>query len=78
MTKVYVLWHVGPGFEEHGDEEDSKLLGVFSSKERASAWQQDAASLAGFRDAVDRFVLVELTLDERLWPDGFVSVMLPE
>ena len=78
MGQVYLLWHVGPDFEEKGDETDSKLLGAFSSEETARAWQADASTLPGFRDAPERFLLEPYTLDERLWPEGFVTVQLPE
>jgi homoserine kinase type II len=74
MSKVYLLWHVRPGFEETGDETDSKLLGVFSSEENARAWQREASALPGFRDTPDSFHLDAVTVDHRAWPDGFITV----
>lgn len=78
MSKVWVLWHVGPDFERDGDDGRSKLLGIFSSAEQARAWEGDAAALPGFRDSTDQFVLDEYTLDKREWPEGFVTETVPE
>ncbi len=69
MRDVYLLWHV----DDRGDKADHKLLGVFSSKERAQAWQAEASVLPGFRDAPERFLLDRQRLDEPLWEEGFVA-----
>lgn len=78
MNSVYVLWHVGPDFDEKGDEEGGKLLGVFSSEEAARAWQEKAMLLPGFRDAPDRFLIDAYELDKPMWTEGYSTVMLPE
>lgn len=73
MTKVFLLWHNGPDFEETGDTDQSILLGVFSSEEAARAWQEEAAILPGFRDATDRFLVDAYELDRRHWTSGFAK-----
>ncbi len=79
MTTVYLLWHVRPAFHQQGDEEDSKLLGVFSTEDAAMAWQRDAIKLPGFRDfPADCFLIDPCELDRRAWREGFGTVMLPE
>ena len=78
MPTVYLLWHVRPAFHEHGDEEDAKLLGVFSSEQTAKDWQDDARVLPGFRDFPDDFVIDPYELDQRKWSGGFETLMLPE
>jgi hypothetical protein len=78
MSKVFILWHVRPDFEEKGNEEDAKILGVFSSDEAARAWQQKATRLPGFCETPDSFVVDPYELDEPSWTEGFVTVMLPE
>ena len=69
MQDVYLLWHV----DDRGDKTDSKLLGVFSSEEKARAWQQEASELPGFRDAPERFLIDRQRLDEPLWEEGFAA-----
>jgi hypothetical protein len=77
MSTVYILWHVGQDFDEKGDDEDAKLLGVFSSNDTAQAWQEEARLLPGFRDAPDRFMIEPHELDKPEWTEGYVRVMLP-
>ncbi len=77
MTTVYLLWHNGPRFDEHGDDADSKLLGVFGSEAAAQAWIDDASNLPGFRDATDRFMIDPHELEKRHWTDGFDTVRGP-
>jgi hypothetical protein len=69
MQDVYLLWHV----DDRPDKTDSKLLGVFSTEEKARAWQQEASELPGFRDAPERFLVDRQRLDEPLWEDGFAA-----
>jgi hypothetical protein len=50
------------------------MCGIFTAKERAEAARQQLTLVEGFRDYPDDFLIDELTLDEVLWEDGFVSV----
>ncbi len=64
-------------FEEHGDDENANLLGVFSSVKAARAWQDEAVLLPGFRDfPPDCFLIDSYELDPRQWTEGFETLML--
>lgn len=58
--------------EEEGD--DVKLLGVYSSRENASARIERAKELEGFRDEPECFYIDEYTLDEGQWTTGFITL----
>ncbi|MFD9323684.1 hypothetical protein ACFWDQ_39645 [Streptomyces sp. NPDC060053] len=61
----------------HVDEEDGddvKLLGVYSTPEKAAERRRRARLLPGFADEPDCFVIDEHTLDEDEWTGGFVRV----
>jgi hypothetical protein len=58
--------------EEEGD--DLKLLGVYSSEQRAQERIQRARVLPGFQQEPDCFMVDTYRLDEDQWTDGFVSV----
>lgn len=57
--------------EQEGD--DVKLLGVFSSEERADACVARARVLPGFRDEPDCFLVGPYTVDEEEWTEGYLS-----
>jgi hypothetical protein len=69
---VFLLWHV---HELPGDEEDEKLIGVYSSLERAEQAQQRAATQRGFRDAPTGFCIDPYAVDEDHWTQGYVTEM---
>jgi hypothetical protein len=58
--------------EQAGD--DVKLLGVYSSREKAAARIKDAATLNGFREEPLCFYVSEYVVDQDHWPEGYVSV----
>jgi hypothetical protein len=68
---VHLLQHVA---REGQDDEDVKLLGVYSSPERAEAALDRARLLPGFRDHPDGFQVEGYELDRTEWPEGFVTV----
>ncbi|WP_084464553.1 DUF7336 domain-containing protein [Microtetraspora fusca] len=59
-------------FEEEGD--DIKLLGVYSTEERAERRMSTARGLPGFREEPNCFSIAEYELDEDQWKSGFVTV----
>ncbi|UUU32103.1 hypothetical protein JIX56_20570 [Streptomyces sp. CA-210063] len=59
--------------EEEGD--DVKLLGVYSSRDKAQERIVRARVLPGFRDEPKCFYIEEFTVDADEWKDGFVTVM---
>jgi hypothetical protein len=69
---VYLLWHNGPHFEETGDTDQSKLLGVFSSEDEAAKWRDEAKSLPGFSSEPAGFLISRCALDRREWTTGFL------
>ncbi len=66
--------------EEDGD--DLKILGAYSSEQKAQERLARARELPGFREEPDCFLidfLIDLyTLDEDRWSEGFISVSLNE
>jgi hypothetical protein len=88
MTRVYLLWHVhhlvpGPSgvirhFENDGDywDEDNdeiKLLGVYSSREAATRRIEAARTLPGFRDEPRCFYISSNEVDEDQWTEGYFT-----
>jgi hypothetical protein len=58
--------------EEEGD--DLKILGAYSTDEKAKDRMVKARSLPGFHDEQDCFLINHYTLDEDRWTDGFVTI----
>jgi hypothetical protein len=58
--------------EQDGD--DAKLLGAYSTLEKAKERRRRARLLPGFVDGPECFVIDEYTLDEDEWTEGFVRV----
>ena len=67
---VFLLWHE---HELPGGEDDSKLIGVYSSKQLAEAAQKRAAQLPGFRDVPEGFMIDSYQVDRDEWREGFVT-----
>jgi hypothetical protein len=67
---TFVLQHAR-GSEQ---DEDVKLIGIYSTEEAGkkaiAAWFLQS----GFRDAPDGFVLSAYELDETHWTDGYVTI----
>ncbi|MGV9252314.1 DUF7336 domain-containing protein [Streptomyces sp. NPDC003697] len=61
-------------FVDEQDGDDVKLLGVYSSAEKAEERMGRARLLPGFADEPDCFVVDEYTVDADEWPRGFVRV----
>ncbi|MBF9131411.1 hypothetical protein I0C86_20950 [Plantactinospora sp. S1510] len=86
---VFMLWHIrharsldgsptlhrqdGELIWDEEDGDDLKILGVYSSEQRAEERIQGARLLPGFRDEPDCFMVNRHRLDEDQWADGFVS-----
>ncbi len=79
MKSVFVLQHM----HSVADDEEVKLVGVYSSRENAESAVARLRDLPGFRDhpqivdygseGGDGFVIDEYTLDSDHWAEGFVS-----
>jgi hypothetical protein len=58
--------------EQEGD--DLKILGAYSTEERAQDRVTRARQLSGFREEPDCFYVDRYTVDEDHWQDGFVTL----
>ena len=67
---VFLLWHV---HEFPDDEEDAKLIGVYSSPEAAERAQQRLAAVPGFRDVPNGFCIDRYAVDQDHWTEGYVT-----
>ena len=68
--KVYLLWHTPLS----GAEEDVKLLGVYSSEQKAVEGRERAKRLPGFRDNYQGFQIDAYVVDRDEWREGFIIV----
>ena len=74
--KVYILWHVHTLEDDYGVHDDEKLLGVYSTKEKAESAINEYKDLEGFRDCpIECFEIDEHEVDRSSnWKDGFATV----
>lgn len=73
--KVYLLWHIHEITDDFGTHEDEKLIGVFSSKEKAVDTIEMLKNREGFRDyPLNNFIIDEMEADKPSWTEGFVTV----
>jgi hypothetical protein len=70
MRQVYLLWHT---HELEDGESDEKLLGVYSTEEKAAGRIASAGHLPGFREAPDGFEVARYVVDHDEWAEGFVT-----
>ena len=82
MNRVFVLQHL---HLLNGDEEDVKMLGVYSTRENALAAVERFRGLPGFRDlpqmadtdascVAEGFYLDEYKLDQDSWSEGYETI----
>jgi hypothetical protein len=71
MTTVYVLQHVH--LSDDGAE-DTKFIGVYSSRDNARAAVERLSRAPGFSDAPDGFHIDEYQLDEDQWTEGYITL----
>ncbi|HUE74216.1 MAG TPA: hypothetical protein VMP01_25270 [Pirellulaceae bacterium] len=68
---VFLLWHT---HEMPNGEEDSKLIGVYSSEEMAHEAKKRSLRQPGFRDLPDGFLVDSYEVDRDNWTEGFITV----
>ncbi|MYX15558.1 hypothetical protein GTY67_19555 [Streptomyces sp. SID8374] len=87
VDEVFVLWHArhlvvdedgrtthrDPDGEMHVDEEEWRILGIFTDEAAAEARRGLSRELPGFRDEPDCFDISPLVLDEDMWTDGYFT-----
>ncbi|MCM1167257.1 MAG: hypothetical protein NC299_04600 [Lachnospiraceae bacterium] len=72
--KVYLLWHVHELTDDFGSHDEEKLLGVFSTVERANDAIECFKNLEGFKDyPLNCFVTDEYEVDKAMWTEGFFT-----
>jgi hypothetical protein len=70
MKDVYVLWHT---HELDSGEEDSKLLGIYSSESIARGKIDEYKGLSGFNKYPEGFEIVKYLIDFDYWKEGFIT-----
>ena len=71
MIIVYLLWHTHVISD---DQEDDKLIGIYSSRELAEAARGRISQQPGFQEYPTGFLVSPYTLDKDHWTEGFVTV----
>jgi hypothetical protein len=67
MTAVFLVQHV----RGSQDDEDVKIIGVFSSKKEADKAIEKAKLLPGFSEEPDGFCIDRYVLNTSYWQEGF-------
>ena len=78
---MYLLWHIYELRDDYGTHDEEKLLGVFSSFEKAKDNIALFKDLEGFRSyPPECFSIEEVEMDvpNRSWTEGFVTVRYVE
>lgn len=69
--KVFLLWH---GDDIHDDTPDAKLLGVYSTEDRALDRIARCRDVPGFTENADEFHISRFEVDGDDWPEGYKIV----
>jgi hypothetical protein len=75
MKSVFILWHT---HELPGQEDDSKLIGVYETAELAGCAKKRAACLPGFADHPNGFEICEYQVGRDGWTEGFATTKYSE
>ena len=70
MDTVYLLWHSHP---TGANEYNEKLIGIYSSEDKARSTQERLAQQPGFKRYVEGFEIANRTLDEDSWTEGYFT-----
>ena len=70
LQQVYLLWHT---HELEDGESSDKLLGVYSTEEKARRRIAFALELPGFREAPAGFEVAPYVVDRDEWVEGYVT-----
>ena len=73
MTNVFVLQHIHSTSNGDDEDDDVKLIGVYSTELQARAAIARLSSLPGFRDHAHGFHITAQELDKDEWTEGFIS-----
>jgi len=67
INRVYIVEHS----YDNGDCEEAKLIGVFSTEDKAKEIVDIYKKLPGFRDFPDNFFINKYQLNVPEWKEGF-------
>ena len=70
MEYVYILWHI---HKLSNDEDDLKVIGVYSSELKAQKKISEYKLIPGFKDSPEGFEIAAYKIDSDHWIEGFVS-----
>jgi hypothetical protein len=70
MEVVYLLWHTHP---TGGNENNDKLIGVYSSEDDARSARSRMSAKAGFADRPEGFEIVKYRIGEDNWTEGYFT-----
>lgn len=65
---VYLLQH---SYEVDNEYDETKILGIFSDKQKAEEALAEYKQLPGFKDKPNDFYIDEYELDKKNWIEGF-------
>ena len=74
MKKVYYLYHI---LYEDTDDEEAKIIGIYSSYKKAELAMERMKNKPGFIDFPDGFQIFEDVLNRDSWVEGFVTYIYP-
>lgn len=79
MEEVYLLWHCHELEDDFGLHDEEKLIGVFSSEEKAEEAINLLKNKEGFSDyPKECFEIHKTTVDRPNWTEGFCTVAWTE
>ncbi len=74
MDHVYIVYHMYYLDEDKIDDEESKMIGVYTTRKKAKKAMERALKLPGFKEYPDKFIIDRCKLDEDHWKEGFITV----
>lgn len=77
--ELYALWHSYELVDDDGPRDEDKLIGVFSTREKAQNAIEMLRDKEGFRDhPLHCFMINTMQLDRVGWGEGFTTVRWTE
>ncbi|HHX58141.1 MAG TPA: hypothetical protein GX710_09010 [Clostridiales bacterium] len=77
MYYVYLVQHSRPivndEYNESDDVYDTKIIGIYSTKEKANIVIKRYKTLEGFCDYPNNFYIDKYNIDEENWKEGFIT-----
>jgi hypothetical protein len=72
--RIYVLWHTHLLDPDDVETEDVKLLGLYSTEQKAFDRIEQSKTAPGFSEYPEGFLVDPYELDEDQWVEGFATV----